>query len=393
MTLPSAELMVERALAYRTNRSAYQTFVQELRDRYFLNAWENREAPRMGPSGLNIIDQIITRMTFPEVAQRVRDHYIALQAHSVLTSFDPYFTLVVATRESGESIFSSRRRLEIPREQIVNCRTSNRASSGTSRDCVGECDNARRASGTLRPVHCYDTFSIGGLDNLGEDLPHWRSRRWIPAGYDTGSGEWEVGWPAVSEEGRGTNVHPAFVPAGELLIAYGVKLFVISEHLLARCTEMGVSPSPLSSLTPFFRRFLHQVTFGGPTGATTFHTSTLDCDRVIASRPVNPQCTGDDGTLRNVGPYIERQFTRRWRSGIACSAVPDINYGIRTVLAFLRQLAADNGISAPTLLDLERIFIDNYRRVYCRIALRRFQIGLIRAIETSALERTGIFTP
>lgn len=393
MTLPSTELMVERAWAYNTDQPSYQTFVQGLRDQYFLNAWENQNAPRMGRSGLNIINQIMEQMTFPEVAERVRNHMAALQGHAVLTSFDPYFTLVVAMRESGKTIFNSLRRLRIPRAQIVSCRTSNGTSSGTSRDCVGECSTGRRPPGTLRPVHCYNTYFGGGLDNLGKDLPNWRSRGWIPAGYDTGTGAWEEGWPAVSEEGGGTAVHPAFVPEGELLIAYGVKLSVISEHLAAKCTEMGVSPSPLPSLTPFFRRFLLQVTFGGPTGATTFHASSLDCDRVIASRPVNPQCTKDDGTLRNVGPYIERQFTRRWRSGAACSAVPDINYGIRTVLAFLRQLAADNGIAAPTLLDLERIFTDNYRRVYCRIALRRFQIGIIRAIETAALERTGIFTP
>ncbi|MDA9003997.1 hypothetical protein N9J26_00750 [bacterium] len=264
---------------------------------------------------------------------------MALKNHAPLIHFDPYLTMVVAVRESGGYIFSRRRRLEVNRREIINCRNSNNESSGSSRPCMGACRPQPPSSS--RPVTCYDTFWRGGLDNLGDALPNWRRQNWIPPDYDSGGSRWEVGLSYSTGEGGsgGADVLPGFVPSGELVEAYAVNLHKVTEQLIAQVANLAITMTPLDQLQPFFRRFLTQVAFGGPGGDTSFHQSRLDCDTVINSRPIRQYCIKPDGTRHTLRPSIRRDFVTPWRNGIACEDRPAIFYGIRTLLSYLKQVA------------------------------------------------------
>ncbi|NAS30349.1 hypothetical protein GTQ40_05150 [Flavobacteriaceae bacterium R38] len=397
MAIPSSETLVFRAQRHASNHEPAERYINQLLDEYFLNRWERNTWTRtglyanMGPERLNFINRAFWSVDTLEEARVVNRQFSAIDSHNPITFFDPYLTLIVAIRESRRYIYrifgnntgrippgviSNRQRLPVPIRTITNCRRDH----STTHPDSGNCGSYRTVS-----TRCYndvllkDTYNIGGLDNLGSLFEDWITRSLIPPGFNSGNGAWQKSIRRVDTEGN--CVFPAILPQAELLIAYSIKLFDAIRVIRAACTHVNVTFTPFSQLNnSIFRRFITQVGFAGPYGHTALPNDRRDCDRVINQRRQLLRTQTINGRPTQIH-YIPRNFR-------------DDSYGIRTVLNYLRHLTVTGSgdpSRVPTLLELQDTFVSQYRTIYCRIALKRFKIAIVRAIEASTLEHLRLF--
>jgi hypothetical protein len=163
------------------------------------------------------VEYMAQRISTEALANRINDQLRTLVEND--PDADPALILVIAFRESGINVLSTR----------------------------------------PTPI---ETFGRGGLDHLGSNLERYRDLGYLPEGYGE---RWreaprrrnpETATPANP---KGDWVYPAIIPRNELIVAYGMVIRDSREIFESTARAIGFD---LDRLTQRARRAWNQIAFG-----------------------------------------------------------------------------------------------------------------------------------
>ena len=191
-----------------------------------------------------------------------------------------------------------------------------------------------------------DTYSLGGLDNLGAALGRGAGAL-IPPGYSAGERRWTAAPERDAFEGH-SRVAAAMVPSDELFVAYGVYI----EHVLRRYLEPAIG----RALEPYDARIFGQVTFGGVNGLAypAFVRATAAYERRRARGELGP---------------LEREPA----------------FGINTVATWLDARARGRTVREVLASEPDRVAMN--RALGGR---HRYRRGYVTALETALIRQWGL---